>query len=165
MSLNEFHWLEELSKKKKISKDYADALDARQSFLCVVIGGKSLYISAGDIAEVMAKEKVSLVGHTKSWFKGLIKAQGEIFSLIDISPFLGVKPVNMKHSYIIALSRQYDNIAIVVDSLNGLRSFEKIRQIEQKEYLDVFRVGDEKLNILSIERLLSSDEFFDISVY
>ncbi len=164
--LSNFQWLEQLSRKKKIKKEHNSIIDGdRIAFLCVVIGGKQICIDASDIAEVVAREQISLVGHTVSWFKGLIKAQGDIYSLVDISPFLDASPVSVKKGYIVTLSRRYDNIAIVVDMLGGLRSVQKMEKIEETEYTDIYRVGDERITMLSCQRLLSSEKFFDISLY
>ncbi len=164
VSISAFQQLQDLSQKKKKQRK-GNAVEDNVDFLSICIGGKYIGIRTSDIAEVAPLMRVSLVGHTVSWFKGLIKVQGDIYGLVDIANFLGVSPVAKKDGYIIALSRRYDNVAIVVDSLAGLHSITTEDAPLIKDCLDVYQMDGKEVKILSIERLISSDEFLDISIF
>ncbi|MBS9781069.1 MAG: chemotaxis protein CheW [Gammaproteobacteria bacterium] len=164
-SLTAFQHLQNLSKKTKIKKKIATISDTRKTFLSVGIHKKQVYIDTCDISEVMNYCKVSLVGHTASWFKGLVKVQGEVYSLVDIAPFLKQPPVSDKSGYVVALSHSYNNIAIVADNLFGLQSVDEMRDKKEDEYLDIYQTEKGEICVLALKRLVLSDKFFDVSVF
>ncbi len=162
---NAFQNLKSLSQRKKNKKANTDKPVVEKTFLCTVVDGQKIYVDTDAATEVMARVDVTPVGHTVTWFKGLIKVQAEIYGLVDIAHFLHVSPVNCRKGYVIALARRYDNVAIAVDHLEGLHSFNMLNKIEKKEYTDIFQTEQGEIQVLSVKRLLSSDEFFDISVF
>ncbi len=164
-SLKAFQQLQELTKKTKVEKNIAIISETRKTFLSVGIDQKKIYIDTIDVGEVMHQVKASLVGHTASWFKGLVKVQGDIYSLIDISPFLETAPVSEKSSYVVALSQQYNNVALIVDNLFGLQSVEEIKDKKEEGYLDIYQTEKGEIHVLALKRLVLSDKFSDISVF
>lgn len=164
VSVIAFQQLQQLSQKKSISRERTAAED-KTTFLCVGIHEKQVYINTDDITEVMPYAGASPVGHTVPWYKGLIKVQGEICSLVDIASFLEQPPVGRKDSYVIALSRRHDNIAILVENLAGLHAVKMTGEITKKGYTDVYQTEKGEVQVLSFARLFSSDDFFNISVF
>ncbi len=164
-SLKAFKQLKELNKKTKVKKELAVVSGTRKTFLSVSINQRKVYIDTTDVSEVMHQVKISLVGHTASWFKGLVKVQGDIYSLIDVASFLGTSPVSDKSDYVVALSKYYENVAIIVDNLLGLFSVEEIKDKKEEGYLDIYQTEKGEIHVLSLKRLVLSDKFSDVSVF
>ncbi len=164
-SLKAFQQLQELDKKNKVEKKVELISDKRKTLLSVGINQQKFYIDTSDVGEVMHQVKTSLVGHTASWFRGLVKVQGDIYSLIDIAPFLEFSPVSEKSTYVVALAKQYENVAIVVDNLFGLFSVEEVKDKKEKGYFNIYQTDKGEVSVLSVKRLVESDKFSDISVF
>ncbi len=164
-TLTAFQQLQELSKKTKVNKKVTTINDGSKTFLLVSINKTKIYIDSCAIGEVIDKIKISSVGHTVPWFKGLVKVKGDVYSLIDAAPFLEIPLSDNKRGYVIALSSDYDNVAIFVDNLFGLYSVEEIKGKKEEGYLDIYQTEKGEIRVLALERLVSSDEFFAVSVF
>ncbi len=164
-SLTAFEQLQQLSRKTKVGQKTEKVEDIGKTFLLVSINQTKVYIDACDISEVIDRAKVSSVGHTVPWFKGLVKVKGEVYSLVDVAPFLKVSPSDKKQCYTVALSSDYDNVAIAVDGLFGLHSVEEIKSKREKGYLDIYKTEQGEMQVLAFQRLVSSDKFFAVSVF
>lgn len=159
-----FQYLQHLATTKKVDKDHAvSAID--MAFLCVSIQSKHFYINAERIGDVLPYSNVNPVGHTVSWFEGLLKIQGEIYGVADISPFLRYSNKISKKGFIIALSQANENIAIVVDEVLGLHHFKKSEKIAEEEYVDIYQTPEKDIRAISFQRLLMSPEFSNISIF
>lgn len=162
-SKTSFQYLQLIASRQRVVREDSVSGEGNK-FLCVGIKKQKLYINTGYIGEIIMDAAPSPVGHSAVWFEGLVKVQGEIYSAVNIGAFLNDAKTNTG-SYTIALSPQYNNIALIVDSLLGLHTIEMSGEITKNKFTDVYQAEEEEINILSIKRLLSSPEFRNISIF
>ncbi len=163
-AITSYSYLKELANTQRSSKTH-DLGANELSFLCIRIQKELIYIDATRIGEVIPFSGVSPVGHTAPWFEGLLKIQGQIYSVLDISSFLGYKSSVKRKEFVIALSEANDNVSIIAEELFGLQKFTKIHKVSEENYLDTYRAVDKNIQVLSIDRLLTTPEFTHISIF
>lgn len=159
-----FQYLQQLDTRRAAGKDSFRG-DGDEAFLCFGIQGKRFYIRTEHIGEILSYTKPSTVGHTAPWFEGITKVHGEIYSVLNISPFVGEGLNSNKNRYTIALAPQYNNTAIVADEIYGLQALVLAGEVVIEKYTDTCQVEEKEICILSVERLLSSPELANISIF
>ncbi|MBS9777593.1 MAG: chemotaxis protein CheW [Gammaproteobacteria bacterium] len=163
-TIRSFDYLAGLSQVKKANRS-KNLFEEIESFLCVKIQKQLIYISTAKIKEVLPFSNVVCVGHTSPWFEGLLKIQGEIYGVLDISLLLGQQQAMHKKEFIIALTEMNENISIIAEETLGLQSFKKNQKITEKGLIDIYHTPEKDINVLSIERLLASNDFTNISIF
>lgn len=161
---NAFQYLQLLASTQKAEK-IRGSNEGESTFLCVNIQNGKYYIDVGRIGEIIPKTNISPVGHTEDWFEGIIKVQGEIYSVIDIAHFLEQPIVTGKGKFAIALAEGNNNYAILVNKVLGIHKVKTTKDHTEQKYIDSYHLSNESLNVLSIERLLASSEFANVSIF
>lgn len=163
-SVTTFEYLQTISSAKKTEKSHT-AKEDESAFLAVSINKKTFYLAIARVGDILPNINIVPVGHTVSWFKGIIKVHGDIFSVIDITPFLDQSATNSKPKLTISLSSGNNNIAILVDQVLGMQTIKKTSASVEEGFLNIYQTSSQSINVIAIDRLLSSSEFANISVF
>ncbi len=159
-----FQYLQHLSKKKKVERD-TDSITDNLAFLGIRLQNETYYLVIDQVKEIIPNPVISPVGHSRSWLEGLIKVQGEIYSVVDLAEFLGYPPIVDKHRFVIALSQEVGNYALQVSQVLGITNFMQPEKTGEDDYLDNYRSDTKSIKVLSVERMLGSADFANISVF
>lgn len=162
-SKTSFQYLQLIASRQRVVREGSVSSEGNK-FLCVGVKNQKLYINTEYIGEIIMDVAPSPVGHSAVWLEGLVKVQGEIYSAVNIGTFLNDSKTNTG-SYTVALSPQYNNIALIIDTLLGLHSIDTSGDVSKNKFIDVYQAGKEEINVLSVNRLLASPEFKDISIF
>lgn len=164
---NTFDYITQLSETQKAQKMVAEE-KTELSFLCVEVHQDRLYIPIEQVKEIIPDPQITPIGHTKSWLEGILKAHGEIYSVVDIARFLESGTVNERSMHAIALSQTHveGNYAVVVNNVLGIVKANSPKKLSSDTYKDVYEVaGEEKIDVLSIHNLVESPAFINVSVF
>ncbi len=160
-----FQFLKALASKHRAGQT-KEQVEEGVAFLGVVLDQQDYYIPVGQIKELVPDPKIIPVGHTKSWVKGLLKVQGEIYSVIDVALLLGLSETQNKNALAIALSAPEGNYAILVSSVLGLRKTLNLQPMNAGDYTVTFQTPDkEEISALSIPSIIESKELVNMSVF
>ena len=165
---------------KKIS------LHEYQSYLAARLAGTSNQSSAGllgiqagsdfwlldlaDSGEIVPLSPLTKVPLTKPWFAGIANIRGNLYSVVDLSAFLGkdVTPQNTSSRLLLIGTRHGSNAALLVTRMIGLRNVEALNPEPQngaapawahEAYTDN---EGRRWNKLKVRELLADEAFMDI---
>lgn len=164
---NTFRYLEKLTDNGKAEKNTQDKT-AEQSFLCVLVQKERLYIPLTHVKEIIPSPQITAVGHTKPWLEGILKAHGEIYSVVNLARFLDNQAVAERSMFAIALAQEESegNYAIIVNNVLGIVKFTAPKQVSSEAYKTIYQGEDEmRFNVLAIPDLIESSEFTNVSVF
>ncbi len=160
-----FQFLKALANKHRVGQSKERA-DEGVAFLGVVLDQRDYYIPVAQIRELIPDPNITPVGHTKPWLKGLLKVQGEIYSVIDMALLLGLSETQNKHALAIALSAPEGNYAILVSSVLGLRKALNLQPMNADDYTVTFQTADkEEILALSVPSIIESKELVNMSIF
>lgn len=115
-----------------------------QSYLAARLAGTSTQTAAGllgvqagpdhwlidlaDSGEIVPLTVLTTVPLTKPWFAGLANIRGNLYSVVDLSAFLGkeVTPRNSSSRLLLIGTRHGSNAALLVNRMIGLRNVEAL---------------------------------------
>ncbi len=138
------------------------------AFLGVGLRGKTYHIPVGQIREIVPNPKITAIGHAKSWLTGLLKVQGEIYSVIDVAQLLGLPEEESKLKLAIALSVSGGNYAIVISSVLGIVRVNHLHEVDSDEYTVSYQVADDTDNVmitLCVPSIIRSSELTNMSIF
>ncbi|MPV85372.1 chemotaxis protein CheW [Ostreibacterium oceani] len=160
-----FQYLARLAAHKKRDERLVDGV-GQQTFLCTLVQGKKLHIPIHEVKEIIPKPKPVKIGHTKQWFEGLIKVQGDIYSAVNIGKLIYQSTTTEKNTFAVALSQRDGNYALLVHNVLGIIQTGSLEKISTSEYLDTYQTTDaQEIDILPIQQLIESTEFTHVSVF
>lgn len=136
------------------------------AFLGVLVQKKKYHIPLGQIREIIPAPKITAIGHTKPWLSGLLKVQGEIYSVIDVAPFVNLPIVEQKKPVVIALTIQEGNYAILVSSVLGITKINQLNQVNTDEFIVTYQSPDKgEIPALSVQSIIKSTELTNMSIF
>jgi len=100
------------------------------SRLGVTVGSKKLLINLTDVSEVLPVPPIQTVPLTQSWFLGVANVRGNLYNITDLAQFMEM-PATTKSSgnrIVLINSQLITQVALVIDSLVGLRSVEAMEK-------------------------------------
>ncbi len=108
------------------------------SRLGVTSGAKRFLINLSEVKEVLPVPPYQQVPLTKPWFLGVANVRGNLYSISDLAQFMGMPPTHKSvNNRIILLSTETTaQVALVIESLVGLRSVEAMRVKPHHDELD-----------------------------
>lgn len=167
---------------KKIS------LNEFQSYLAARLAGTSNQTSAGllgiqagadywlldlaDSGEIIPLTSLTRVPLTKPWFAGIANIRGNLYSVVDLSAFLGkeVTPQNSSSRLLLIGTRHGINAALLVTRMIGLRNVEALHPVavdpEAPTWAREAFADNEgrRWSKLTVRELLADEAFMDIGV-
>jgi twitching motility protein PilI len=114
-------------------------LNKPSACLGLQMGELNLLVSLTDMVEVLPVPSLQAVPLTKAWFLGVCSVRGNLYSVTDLSLFLGLFPTKNKESNRIVLlnSVKTTQAALLVDGVLGLRHVEKMQALEKSSIASV----------------------------
>lgn len=120
-------------------RDYQRELAARlqsagagrtSSKLGLQVGGERWLVDLADAGEVIPVPGITPVPLTRPWFRGVASIRGTLFSVVDISGFLGGAPaLPGEQARLLLLSERFRmGSALLVDRSLGLRNPEQLQE-------------------------------------
>ena len=97
----------------------------------VVLGGEQFAIDVRHLREVMIVERLTAVPGAPAFVRGVAGLRGEVLAILDIAPVLGLPPCGVgAPGKALVLEPASGQVAIVVDEVLGLETFDEIRPPE-----------------------------------
>jgi len=94
----------------------------------VVLGGEQFAIDVRRLREVMVVGRPTAVPGAPSFVRGVANLRGEVITLLDIAPVLGLPSCGVgPMSKALILEPASSQVAIVVDEVVGLETFDEFR--------------------------------------
>ncbi|WP_313952068.1 chemotaxis protein CheW [Accumulibacter sp.] len=165
---------------KKISlHDFQSYLAARLAgtgnqtpagLLGIQAGADHWLVDLTDSGEIVPLSPLTEVPLTRPWFAGIANIRGNLYSVVDLSAFLGKEatPQNASSRLLLIGTRHGSNAALLVTRMIGLRNIEAFRPAAPDPttlawadecYTDSEGCRWRKLNV---RELLADDAFMDI---
>lgn len=157
-----------------------------QSYLAARLSGTSNQSSAGllgiqagsdfwlldlaDSGEIVPLSPLTKVPLTKPWFAGIANIRGNLYSVVDLSAFLGkdATPQNTSSRLLLIGTRHGSNAALLVTRMIGLRNVEALNPEPQNGAapawaLETYTDNEgRRWNKLKVRELLADEAFMDI---
>jgi twitching motility protein PilI len=110
----------------------AGAGAALPSKLGLQVGKENWLIDLSDAAEVIAVPPISAVPLARAWFAGVVNVRGNLYSVSDLSAFLGGGPLKLSpEARLVVLSERFHcAAALLVARSLGLRAADSLRPQE-----------------------------------
>ncbi|MBK7955298.1 MAG: chemotaxis protein CheW [Candidatus Accumulibacter sp.] len=158
-----------------------------QSYLAARLAGTSNQSSAGllgiqagsdywlldlaDSGEIVPLTPLTTVPLTKPWFAGIANIRGNLYSVVDLSAFLGKEatPQNTSSRLLLIGTRHGSNAALLVTRMIGLRNIEALNPVALAAavptWADEVYLDNEgrRWNKLKVRELLADEAFMAIS--
>lgn len=142
------------------------------SRLGITSGSKNYLINLNEVKEVLPLPPFQSVPLTKSWFLGVANVRGNLYNISDLAQFMGMPPTHKSaNNRILLLSTESTTqVALVIESLIGLRSIETMRLQERSAVASAFSKqsfvdnNDNEWFELDIESIVQNQDFIQPSI-
>ena len=100
------------------------------SRLGVIVGSKRVLINLHEVSEVLPLPPMQQVPLTLPWFLGVANVRGNLYNITDLAQFMGLPPTpkSINNRIVLINSDVTTQVAVVIDSLVGLRSVEAMKR-------------------------------------
>ena len=100
------------------------------SRLGVIVGSKRVLINLHEVSEVLPLPPMQHVPLTLPWFLGVANVRGNLYNITDLAQFMGLPPTpkSINNRIVLINSDVTTQVAVVIDSLVGLRSVEAMKR-------------------------------------
>jgi twitching motility protein PilI len=100
------------------------------SRLGVIVGSKRVLINLHEVSEVLPVPPMQHVPLTQPWFLGVANVRGNLYNITDLAQFMGLPPTpkSINNRIVLINSEVTTQVAVVIDSLVGLRSVEAMKR-------------------------------------
>ncbi|MDI1362303.1 chemotaxis protein CheW [Methylotenera sp.] len=100
------------------------------SRLGVAVGSKRILINLHEVSEVLPVPPMQHVPLTLPWFLGVANVRGNLYNITDLAQFMGLPPTpkSINNRIVLINSEVTTQVAVVIDSLVGLRSVEAMKR-------------------------------------
>ena len=100
------------------------------SRLGVIVGSKRVLINLHEVSEVLPLPPMQHVPLTLPWFLGVANVRGNLYNITDLAQFIGLPPTpkSINNRIVLINSDVTTQVAVVIDSLVGLRSVEAMKR-------------------------------------
>ncbi len=129
-------------------------------------------LDLADSGEIVPLSPLTDVPLTKSWFAGIANIRGNLYSVVDLSAFLGKEatPQNGSSRLLLIGTRHGSNAALLVTRMIGLRNAEALNteapDLQAPPWAQQAYSDNEgrRWRKLKVRELLADDAFMDIGV-
>ena len=103
----------------------------RVSTCLVVLGGEQFAIDVRHVREVMIVETLTAVPGAPAFVRGVASLRGEVLAILDVAPVLGLPSCRGGPAgKALVLEPAAGHVAVVVDDVLGLETFDELRPPE-----------------------------------
>ena len=123
--------IERLAQSSGAMPNLAADSASQSARLGVQVSGELWLIRLEDAAEVVAPGAVTPVPLTRPWFRGLTNIRGNLYSVIDLSAFLGGRPTaSSADTRLVMINDRYHMSAgLLVERMLGLRTMQQLQPL------------------------------------
>lgn len=113
------------------------------SKLGVQVGNELWLIDLQDVSEVVAVPELCHVPLTHHWYRGIANVRGTLYSVVDLSLFMGNEPTMLSASSRLLLvnGKFIASSALLVNKMLGLRNIEQFQPESSSEPLPPWQSG------------------------
>lgn len=110
------------------------------SRLGVIVASQRVLINLSDVTEVLPVPPLQHVPLTLPWFLGVANVRGNLFNITDLAQFMGFSPTpkSINNRIVLINSEITSQVAIVIDSLVGLRSVDTMKKKTASKFKQTF---------------------------
>jgi twitching motility protein PilI len=145
--------------------DRMNALDQgseQLSLLGVQIEGQSWLVDMADISEVLPLPVLSVVPHTKKWFRGVANVRGSLYCIVDVACYQNLGEVSgaATNRILLLAEKHAFNAALLVERVLGLRDLRTLQFDQARNtYVDKQEMEWHKLDV---SELIGQADFLQI---
>ncbi len=101
------------------------------SFLAVECAGHGFLLPLEQAGEIFGMTRLAAVPRTQTWFAGVANLRGNLYGVVDLAAFFGVRPPHAEtardESRLVVFNPSLEtNAALLVDRLAGLRNADQL---------------------------------------
>ncbi len=141
------------------------------SKLGIQVGNDLWLVDLQDASEVVAVPELCSVPLTHHWYRGIANVRGSLYSVVDLSLFMGNEPTMLSASSRLLLvnGRFISNSALLVSRMLGLRNLDQFQAEQSAEphmpwQSGPYRDGDGKLwKTLDMAALAANPQFLQVA--
>lgn len=160
-----FQFLKMLAQQPKAQEESTEKV-SQAGFLGVKVHQETYHIPVSRIREIIPNPSITPIGHTQDWLLGLVKVQGEIYSVVDISPLLEMPVLTGRDKFVVALSMPEGNYALLVSSVLGITKLSDLKQVATDDYTITYQLSNkEKMSALSVQSIVESPALANMSIF
>ncbi|PIE46252.1 MAG: hypothetical protein CSA45_00225 [Gammaproteobacteria bacterium] len=161
-----FQFLKTLAQQPKAVETKGEKI-AEAAFLGVMIQQTKYHIPISRIREILPNPQVTPIGHTQDWLLGLVKVQGEIYTVVDITPLLEMPLLSGRGKFAIALSMPEGNYAILVSAVLGITKLSDLKQTAtDDDYTITYQTpSEDKMTALSVQSIVEAPALANMSIF
>lgn len=133
-----------------------------------------LVVPLGSVSEVLQYPSITTVPMTRSWFKGMANARGNLISIVDLSRYYGRQSTFIDDRVrILVVNRGDLSVGLVVSEVFGLRHFDEELERQKMSGIDepimantrgAFLRDNTLWGIYDIDALVESATFLQVAV-
>ena len=145
-------------------QEQEEELGPERQFAVVELSGQSLAIDILRARTILDRPPITRVPFTSEFILGVANVRGDIYSIIDIRPLIGLAPADSKKKdpLVLLITGSKYVCGITIESITEIvrvREREIAEPTTEMPYVDgVYRQGQESVMVLDVEGLLSSPE-------
>lgn len=160
-----FEFLQSLAQRPQATLEVAEKA-SQAAFLGVKIQQNTYHIPVSRIREILPNPQITPIGHTQDWLWGLVKVQGEIYSVVDVASLLGMESLSNRDKFVVALSFPEGNYALLVSNVLGITKLSDLKQIDTDDYTITYQMSNkEKMAALSVQSIVESSALANMSIF
>ncbi|MDH3688215.1 MAG: chemotaxis protein CheW [Gammaproteobacteria bacterium] len=148
--------------------------DATWRGLGFEVANTRLVLPLTQVGELVACGHVTPVPLTNSWIRGIANVRGRLFTVVDLSAFLGKPALQLTQSRrVIVINAEGFQSALLVDNVLGLKHFDQEQQSTDgsdlddalRPYVDYeFIDNDSRWAMFNVDRLVQDEKFRRVAV-
>ncbi|MBL8395073.1 MAG: chemotaxis protein CheW [Candidatus Accumulibacter sp.] len=139
--------------------------------LGVQAGSQYWLLDLADSGEIVTLTPLTTVPLTKAWFAGIANIRGNLYSVVDLSAFVGKEatPRNSSSRLLLVGSRHGSNAALLVNRMIGLRNVDALTPEPAASDAPAWAAETysdnegRRWNKLRVRELLADEAFMDIA--
>lgn len=147
--------------------------NATQRFVAFHVGEELYGLDIASVLEIDRMQPITRVPHALSFVEGVIRLRGAIIPVVDLSRRLGLPPIAAdKRTRVIIANLHGKSVGLIVTAVTEVVAISS-KAIDQAPELTfehsgkfvtgMTRVGEGLMSILSLDRILSTDEIAHLS--
>jgi twitching motility protein PilI len=134
------------------------------STLGIQVGDEHWLVDMADINEVLPLPPLTPVPLTKPWYCGVANVRGNLYSIIDLSAYLGGAPIPREgQDRVLLVGQKFAfNAGLLVTRVLGLRNVTDWQRNEQDGEIRLRDREGKEWRVLDMAQLLQQPEFLQI---
>lgn len=136
------------------------------STLGVQVGNQNWLVQMSDIAQVLPLPALTAVPQTKPWFLGVANIRGNLYSITDLSAFIGLgeTPRGQSNRALLLAEKYAFNAGLLVPRVIGLRDSSVWQRTGSGEEARLIDEQGQAWRQLNVTELLQRPEFLQIGI-